>query len=269
MARHLLTAKQLLAAPANCDLADGDGLIVRIKNGNASAVLRFTSPISSKRREMGLGALTRDSLATAGRSLTDMRDAAERARRLLREKKDPIDEERARRDANVAVREKERAAKTAAAATLRRYARAYHEEHVEPIRSGKHVQQWINSIERHVPAWLLDANIATITATELLDALVPIQRDLPETGSRIYQRLATVFDAAVIDGLRADNPATPIKGELRKRAPRPKREGYAAMPYRKLPTFSVALRKVQGNAARCLEFAILTAARTSEALLAE
>jgi integrase len=92
---------------------------------------------------------------------------------------------------------------------------------------------------------------------------------VPETGSRIYQRLATIFDAAVIDGLRLDNPATPIRRELRKRAGRRERRNFSSMPYRQAPAFVARLRRAQGNASRCLEFAILTAARTNEALTAE
>jgi hypothetical protein len=66
---------------------------------------------------------------------------------------------------------------------------------------------------------------------ELLDALVPILREVPETDSRIYQRLATVFDAAVIEGLRRENPATRIRRELTKRAGRRERTNFASMAY--------------------------------------
>ncbi len=59
-----------------------------------------------------------------------------------------------------------------------------------------------------MPAALLDTSIDCINAVDLLDELVPILRKVPETGSRIYQRLATIFNAAVIDGPRPDNPAT-------------------------------------------------------------
>src|SRR5258708_29837097 len=106
-------------------------------------------------------------------------------------------------------------------------------------------------------------------AEELLDTLVPILRKVPETGSRIYQRLATVFDAAVIDGLRRDNPATPIRRELRKRAGRRQRGNFASMPFRQAPVFIERLQVAPGNAPRCLQFTILTAARTAEALSAE
>jgi integrase len=130
-------------------------------------------------------------------------------------------------------------------------------------------QQWINSIEQHVPAALLDATLDRITALDLLDGLVPVLRKVPETGSRIYQRLAAVFDAAVIDGLRPDNPATPIRRKLRKRADRRGRDNFASMPYQQVPAFAKRLRGAMGNSPRCLEFAILTAARTSEALTAQ
>ncbi len=53
-ATTLLTAKEIMTA-RNCDLVDGDGLIIRVKGPSAAAVLRFTSPLNGNRREMGLG----------------------------------------------------------------------------------------------------------------------------------------------------------------------------------------------------------------------
>nr|WP_259372744.1 site-specific integrase [Schlegelella koreensis] len=41
-----------------------------------------------------------------------------------------------------------------------------------------------------------------------------------------------------------------------------------ALPYREAPALMERLRQAEGIAARCLEFAVLTASRTSEALLA-
>src|SRR5262249_47876606 len=52
----------------------------------------------------------------------------------------------------------------------------------------------------------------------------------------------------------------PAKAKLRKVKP------LAALPYAELPAFMAALRQQQGLAARALEFTILTAARTPEAL---
>jgi hypothetical protein len=87
----LLAARQIIAA-ADCDLADGDGLLIRVSGASVTAVLRFTSPVSGSRREMGLGSIRRDSLAAAGESLAAVRNVAEDARRLLQQKRDPIEE---------------------------------------------------------------------------------------------------------------------------------------------------------------------------------
>ena len=57
--------------------------------------------------------------------------------------------------------------------------------------------------------------------------------------------------------------------ELRRRVGQVERTNYAAMDYRKLPAFIKRLQTAPGTAARCLEFAILTGARTTEALNAE
>lgn len=267
MARHLLSARQVQVAREG-DTFDGDGLILRVRDGTAAWVLRYTAP-TGKRRELGLGGADRASIEEAGASLTRARKAADEARDELSRGIDPIDARRGEREAQRKAENQARAQADAAATTLRGYARIYHEKHVEPLRTVKHARQWINSIEQHVSAALLDTTIDRINAVDLLDELVPILRKVPETGSRIYQRLATIFNAAVIDGLRPDNPAAPICRELHRRAGRRERRNYSSMPYRKVPAFLQCLRDARGTSPRCLEFAILTAARTSEALTAE
>jgi integrase len=267
MAKHLLSARQIQVAREG-DTFDGDGLILRVRDKRASWVLRYTAS-GGKRRELGLGAADRRSMEAAGASLTRARKAADEARAQLDRGIDPIEARRSERDAERMAARAEKIREDAAATTPRGYARAYHEKHVEPLRTVKHAQQWINSIEQHVSASLLDSSIDRISAVELLDELVPILRMVPETGSRIYQRLATIFNAAVIDGLRPDNPATPICRELHRRAGRSARGNFASMPYRQAPAFMERLRAARGNSTRCLEFAILTAARTREALTAE
>jgi integrase len=267
MAKHLLSARQVQVA-RDGDTFDGDGLILRVKDESASWVLRFTAS-SGKRRQLGLGTADRSSIEAAGASLTRARKAANVARDQLCCGIDPIEARRSEREAERKAASEDKAREDAAATSLRSYARAYHQKHVEPVRTFKHGQQWINSIEQHVPASLLDTTLDRITAVQLLDELVPILRKVPETGSRIYQRLTTIFNAAVIDGLRAENPAAPICRELHRRAGRRERSNFAAMPYPQVPAFMGRLREARGTSPRCLEFAILTAARTGEALTAE
>jgi integrase len=275
MARHLLTARHVQAAGEG-DHSDGDGLYLRVKvdgkstGTTASWVFRYTAP-SGKRRELGLGAADRGSQQAAGASLTRARKAADAARDMLAEKppRDPIDVKEQDREKTRKDDAAKKATAKSTATTLRRYARAYHAAHIEPIRADRHGREWLGSIERHAPASLLDTPIAAVTAIDLLDALVPVMRKVQDTGWRVYQRLGTVFDAAVIERLRPDNPAAPIRRELRKRAGRRDAGSHAAMPYRQVPGFVSDLRLRTGNAARCLEFTILTAARTGEALMAE
>jgi integrase len=66
-----------------------------------------------------------------------------------------------------------------------------------------------------------------------------------------------------------ENPAR-WRGHLAKLLPARSKvrkvEHHAALPYSELPTFLTALRAEEGVAARALEFTILTAARTGEAI---
>lgn len=272
MARHTLSAREVQTAQSG-DCGDGDGLFLRVQPGKtgttrASWVFRFTAP-DGRRRELGLGKAERASIDAAGASLRRARKRADDARDLIDRGQDPIQakhEHRASEKDKLAAKKK---ARQSEAMTLRRYARAYHESHVEPLRLYRAGRDWIAAIERHMPAELLDAPIVSIGASELLEALVPIVRKVPETGGKVYQRLSRIFDAAVIDGLRPDNPAAPIRRALRQRAGRRVYTSHAAMAYRQTPGFVADLQKQKGNAARCLEFLILTAARTSEALSAE
>jgi integrase len=69
--------------------------------------------------------------------------------------------------------------------------------------------------------------------------------------------------------LVAANPAASLKRKLREARTRRERGHHAAMPYSRLPDFMAKLTEAQGIGARCLEFLILTASRTSEALNAQ
>lgn len=60
-----------------------------------------------------------------------------------------------------------------------------------------------------------------------------------------------------------------IRRKMRESVSRRDRGQLAALPYREAPAFMEALRSAEGTAARCLEFAALTASRTSEALFAD
>lgn len=267
MARNLLTARQVHVA-ADGDYSDGDGLILCVNNDRAQWVYRFTSP-AGKRREQGLGGATRNNIAAAGKSLTTARDEAEKSRRLLREGIDPIEHAKAQRETEQRKAESAKLAQQAERQTLARCARAYHVRVIEPQRSTKHAADWINSLEQHVPPAIWNAPIGEVTAPQLLDFFVAIRRSHRETGRRVVQRLCRVYSDAVFRGQAAGNVAAAAAERLRELGIRREVISYAALPFAEVPRFMTRLREQRGIAARALDFAVLTAARTGEVLGAQ
>ena len=274
---HLLTVKQVHAAKEG-DHADGGGLLLRVRGESCAWVFRYTSP-AGRRREMGLGVALRGSPAQAGDSLTNARRNASDARELLQRGVDPIEDRDARRAASAEQERQAKATKARERWTVARCARDYHERVIEPTRTPKHAAQWISSLENHVPANLWHMPIAEVEPPELLKALTgvkPHERarnhrgdSLPETVQRIRQRLDAVFEDAIFHRRCTTNPAAAIKRKMREQLPSTKAREFAALPYREAPALMARVRAAEGTAARCLELAVLTAARTSEVLLAE
>jgi integrase len=103
-----------------------------------------------------------------------------------------------------------------------------------------------------------------------MKAIEPIWTIKPETASRVRGRIESVMDWATARGHRkGENPAR-WKGHLENLLPKRSKvarvEHHAALPYAELPGFMAELRQQNGKAARALEFAILTAARTGEVI---
>lgn len=272
---NLLTTKQVQHAPEG-DHSDGGGLLLRARGASCSWVLRFTSP-SGRRREMGLGICHRGSPTQAADSLTGARDAAHKAREQLRQGIDPIEARDERREASRQAEQAAKAARSREHWTLARWARHYHERVIEPTKTSKHGAQWIASLENHVPARLWHKPIDKIEAPELLESLAEIRpheraRNLPqghrvaETTQRIRQRLDAIFEDAIFHGRCSSNPAAAVRRKMREALPKKKAGQFAALPYKEAPAFMARLRAAPGTAARCLEFAVLTAARTAEAI---
>ncbi|GAB3768323.1 site-specific integrase [Ramlibacter monticola] len=270
---HLLTVKQIQNAGEG-DHSDGGGLLLRIRGASSAWVFRFTAP-SGRRREMGLGVAHRSSAAQAGESITAARRQTHEARELLRQGSDPIDAREGRRAVAQAAEQAKKASQVRERWTLARCARDYHERVIEPTRTTKHGAQWIASLEHHVPPALWHKPIAHIEAPELLQAMLGVRsledknQRIPETLQRVRQRLEAVFEDAQFHKRCTTNPALAIRRKMREAIPKKQSGQFAALPYREAPAFMARLREAEGVAARCLEFAVLTAARTSEALLAE
>jgi integrase len=103
--------------------------------------------------------------------------------------------------------------------------------------------------------------------------LEPIWQTKTETASRVRGRIEAVLDWAAARGFRqGENPARwrgHLENLLPKRSKVRRVEHHAALPYAEIDAFMTQLRQQDGVAARALEFAILTAARTEEVLGAQ
>jgi integrase len=231
---------------------DGAGLYLQVSaRGARSWILRYT--LGGRTREMGLGALADVSLAEA-------RKRAAEARKLCGEGIDPI-------EARNAARRAERIA-AASAVTFADCAASYVEAHKAGWRNAKHAAQWSATLRTYACPKLGKLAIQAVDTGLVLKVLEPIWRVKPETASRLRGRIEAVIDWATARGYRTgENPAR-WRGHLAKLLPaRAKLRAvrhHPALPYAELPAFMAALRAQEGTAARALEFAILTAARTGE-----
>ena len=110
--------------------------------------------------------------------------------------------------------------------------------------------------------------MAAIDTDLVVKVLQPIWEKKPETASRVRGRIEAVLDWATAKKLRqGDNPAR-WQGNLEHLLSERSRaiSHLAALPYAEIGAFLSELRRRDGIAARALEFTILTAARSGEAL---
>ena len=207
---------------------------------------------AGKRAEIGLGPASSVSLSTARRLAGQMREAVALGT-------DPR-----------AVITPVGAPAPARVTTFGEFADTYISSVEAGWRNAVHRQQWRQSLRDHAPG-LTGIPIADVSTDDVLAALQPIWLTRSETAKRVRGRIEKILDAAKARGLRpreALNPAA-WRGHLALLLPMQSkltRGHHPALPWAKAPDFVAALRQRRAVAARCLEFVILTAARSGEAL---
>jgi len=136
-------------------------------------------------------------------------------------------------------------------------------------KSAKHTSQWRNTLATYASPVMGGLPVADVDRTHVLAVVRPIWKSKTETATRLRQRIEAVLDWAAVSGYRtASNPAR-WKGQLQQLLANPSKvktvQNHPALPYTQIYAFMSELRDIKGTSARCLEFTILTAARTSEA----
>lgn len=236
----------------------GDGAVrgLRLEPGKAKGqakwILRFVSPSSRKRRDMGLGAYPETGIAEA-------RKRGTAARELLAMEIDPIEA----RDAD-----REAAKSAAEAMTFETAARAIHAELSAGWANGKHVSQWLNTLTVYAFPQIGGRKVGELAPADFAEVLRPIWLKKPETASRIKQRCHVVMKWCWAHDMVAGNPVDVVDYLLPKQpAKRERVRHQPAMEWRDLPAFfEGSVRSETHNVTRALlEFVVLTAARSGEA----
>jgi integrase len=227
---------------------DGDGLYLVVSPSSARKwVFRFS--FAGKVTEAGLGSADVVSLA-------DARNKARDARKLLEAGKNPIEAKRLAASIEAGI------------PTFGAVADALIAAKESEWRNDKHRAQWRMTLTEYA-APLRSRPVNEIDTAAVLAVLTPLWQTKPETASRLRGRIEAVLDAAKAQGHRSgENPAA-WRGHLSHLLPKRgklTRGHHAAMAYQDVPAFVGRLRERDAIAAMVLEFCILTAARTGEAL---
>jgi integrase len=248
-----LSALRVNSASKPGMINDGNGLYLKIdEGGSKSWILRYK--VRGRSRKFGLGPTHTIPLALA-------REKAANARRLLLDGVDPIEEKRKAKAALMLE-----AAKTI---TFDQCAKNYIEENKAAWKNAKHVSEWGTTLKRYASPVFGHLAVADVDVGLIVRALKPIWTEIPETASRVRQRIERVLDYAKANSFRdGENPAS-LKGNLAHILPKQTKQikavkNHPAMPHAEVGTLMVELREVDEIAAHALQFTILTAARTGE-----
>jgi integrase len=263
---EILTAVEIKAAARKQDKlrkhCDGGGLWFVVGQGSradrgdkragpASWVFRYT--LNGKSREMGFGSYPTVPLEGARKRARD-------ARVLIDSGADPMEHR---------ALERAKAANTGKPVpTFKECALAHIEAKGPGWSNAKHADQWRNTLETYAFPVIGDVPVSLVTTGQLVEILEPIWLKKNETAGRVRQRVEAVLDAAKAKGLReGENPGR-WRGHLENLLPACNRrvQHHPAVAHQEIGTFVQSLRDQEGIAARALEFVILCACRTNEAL---
>lgn len=216
--------------------------------GRGKWVLRYVSPVTGKRRNAGLGVYPEVGVAQAGKLGQEMRD-------LIVHGKDPLEK-------NTSLEN------TQQIPTFEEAAYKVHMNLLPSWKNQKHGKQWITTLEQYAFPAVGAIALDSLLPAHIANVLQPIWLDIPETASRVKQRIHAVMAWGWAHGYCSSNPVDVVDYLLPIQSSKSIRtEHQPAMPWRELPQF---VQKTLRNSERynvtrlALEFLILTACRSGE-----
>jgi len=222
--------------------ADGQGLWLIKRNKMAGKwILRLS--IAGKRREMGLG-------RWPDVSISEAREAAKEARRVLRLGLDPI-QEKAKQKFQVSC------------LTVSDAVNGCFEARQAELKGEGKAGRWLSPLSIHVLPKIGDLPVDELDQHVLKKVLEPIWHTKADTARKAMNRLNLTLQHAAALGIDVDIQAT-LKARALLGKQRHTVKHVPSLPYQELPAFYKWLCGKPYLSCLALRFLILTAARTSE-----
>jgi integrase len=252
-----LSAKFVENIDKNGRYYDGDGLILFVSGSEPplakSWVLRYTSPTSTARRDMGLGAFSRVGLAKA-------RLLATKAKGVISGGVDPL------AASNRVTRNKPNKLSIHRGSNFETIVKEFHDRHRVTLRNEKYAAQWLRNIERLILRTLGKSQFEHLTASDFLAVVQPIAITTPEQCRRIVIQLDMIFKDALARALISSNPVENLKVLVK--YPSVTKANHPAILWVQAPQFvsELAAADISSVVKMAYLFLILTGCRTNEIL---
>lgn len=230
-------------------MADGGGMYLEVMP-NGSKYWRMKYRYAGKEKRLALGVYPDVSIA-------DARDRREQARKLIANGTDP----------SAAKQTAKRQAKIAAANTFEAVAREWVDNRANDWTES-HKALTLRTLEQDAFPSLGRRPIAEITPSELLAAMRTIEkRGALEISNRVLQRCSAVFRYAIATDRCNNNPATELRGALKK----PKRKHYTTIEKGGFPQLLRDIDSYHGSplTTYAMQLMALTFTRTGELIEAK
>lgn len=249
---------------------DQEHLYIKVQESKTPGVFRrswvFRYSFSGKERRMGLGSVEKVTPTLARKKATELRA-------WLHQKKDPLDEQRARiltrREEVRRLAEAERKRREDAKQTVRAVAEAWLELNA-PGWSKRYHQDWSYKLNKYVYKVIGERQINTVEPEDIADVLKPYWGARQALADKIQGCLKEVFEYAEARRYRTkSNPAQ--RKRLKHHLPDTEKTvtHYKSLPYEQCPALIRRLREKGSISAKCLEFLILAGKRSKEVRLAK
>ena len=187
-------------------------------------------------------------------SIAEARERAAKARRLVRDGLDPIEERKKEREAPRAI-------------TFAEAAEGCSEAKKTGLKNANAVKRWMGLLNHHALPTIGNRPVEDINQHIIKKTLEPIWHEKAETARKTLGHVGQVIQYAAALGLNVDMQAT-MKARALLGKQSHKVQHIPSTPYQDAPEFYQWLQTQPGIVPLALRFLILTAARTTEVRLA-